>query len=300
MFKVGDKVKFIGKTPPDKVVKNGKIYTVVGDCKYVPFVYISSDKPDICKGDYTDQELKQPFTFVKASDCELYVEPEIEFEVGKKYIVKASDYHKFKDEEIVTCIADENSNIPLFESEDYLQFVRASDIKGEYTEIKVGDTVKLRDDYKHSVRFKLLEEYEKREMSKNEGKVWKVSNIRTHNPYNTPCAENGTAKGTDYSGWSRFIIPIEFLEKVSDKRIFNKYEIIIAELLIGKMISQLPNKTKIKFIRNQNTIRVFQNNRLAGVADCESKDEFNESIGKMIALCKATNTEIPKFVYGNR
>ena len=78
-----------------------------------------------------------------------------------------------------------------------------------------------------------------------------------------------------------------------------------AELVIGKIVAGLSDFDSIFFptVRDGKTTQAQLNKGIGvsfegAIAKCSPNDEFNQTIGRMVALCKATDTELPEWIKG--
>lgn len=162
--------------------------------------------------------------------------------------------------------------------------------------IKVGDTVTLIDKpWEHSLWAKLPRNY-KKEYITTKGKTWSVERVYNGvDPLSGECAFP--------TGGSRYIIPLDLLRKVDDG--INRHtpeQIAEAQRIIGEIVAGFTEGDYF-YIRDESD-KELSIRYTAETADgmhtitahCSPHDEFNRTIGLLVALCKATGRKLPDWV----
>lgn len=93
------------------------------------------------------------------------------------------------------------------------------------------------------------------------------------------------------------IIPIDLIEKTERKRIYTEAEIKEAQQIIGKIVATIDDCVDLYFDTRGIRTKAYIHDNIIGEAVCLPDDEFNTTIGRMVALCYATGTRLPKWVY---
>lgn len=199
----------------------------------------------------------------------------------------------------------------------YVEEMRNALLHQEYEviePIKVGDTVTLIDKPWETEVWGLTQREFKKDYIKRCGKVWQVTDIRVgiSNPRRGVVCDATNAAGN----WI-YIIPLELLSKVDSKldgkntdfaciddlpdqkHRYNAEQIAEAQRIIGEIVANMGEHTGIDFWRANNTTCVKIENQIFRRMDCSNcspNDEFNQTIGRMVALCKVTNTKLPDWI----
>lgn len=97
------------------------------------------------------------------------------------------------------------------------------------------------------------------------------------------------------------LVPEELIEKRKEKCRYSEKQINEAKTIIGEIITEIGFGCNISFTKEDNKIKCFVGYDdlpfgEEGVASLSPDTVYEESVGKMIALCRATNTKLPDWV----
>ena len=97
-------------------------------------------------------------------------------------------------------------------------------------------------------------------------------------------------------------IDFDLLRRVTEqiepaKRQWTDEEIADAQRIIGEIVADVD---VVKFydnlFRSRESLVYVNGAQMKGVATCSTRDEYNQKIGRMVALCKATGRKLPEWV----
>ena len=148
--------------------------------------------------------------------------------------------------------------------------------------IKAGDTVKLIDKYYNHHAYKRGSRKARKEISKLAGKTFSITGVGIRDD----------ELNTDTDCW--YAVPVELLEHCS-KRKWTDDEIAEAQRIIGEIVAEAGVICFYDNLLNSGENRIHYNG-VFYTAVCSDRDEYNKTIGRMVALCKATGRKLPEWV----
>lgn len=195
--------------------------------------------------------------------------------------------------------------------------------------IKVGDKVKLIDKFYEHEAFRSDSRWIRKQIASLKGKLFKVTAIlfgRAHTAtdiiYTIPIEllekieELPKKTGFDeienlieaFAGLVKPIVEMgkltkqgmslqEAIESMSKHR-YTDEQIAEAEQIIGKIVASLPDWDTFFFRRNGSETMLYAggNANKQNSAKCRETDEYNQTIGRMIALCNHTGHKRPEWL----
>jgi hypothetical protein len=295
--KVGDKVRYNGIGGSNKELKKGNVYEVIAlSTTMKDWIYVRSDKESIYDGSNASEKIAQPFTYLAENQYEVVKEtPMAEIKPGDK--VRLTD--KFYEHE-------------AFKSDKRYMRKQIASLAGrefKITAILFG-RAHTATDIKYTIPIELLEKVEALPKNPKPGDLFKVIN-KGNGYHNFELGEVVEFVEVDRSGMYELrgyikrknevgnqILYSSDLEPYDGKHRYTDEQIAEAEQIIGKIVASLPDWNNYAFSTIGRKTAVYENDDKSKGEDamCRETDEYNKTIGRMIALCNHTGYKRPDWL----
>jgi hypothetical protein len=322
MVKVGDKVRYNGIGGSKGVLKKGNVYDVIAlSTTMKDWVYVRSDKKSGYNGINASEKIEQPFTYLAKNEYEVVEDKSptlvgIQFENHRYMGYELSSLKSIREpEDTIEFIpnirkSDKVKLIDKFYEHEafkrHKRHIRKQIASLKDTELEIGDIRASTGKIDYSIPVELLEKVE--ELPKP-GDLFKVINkgIGYHHFETGEVVEfikDETFMGMyllrgycKYHGgvYDQFV-------RISDIEPYTKHrytdeQIAEAEQIIGKIVADFPNGVSLKFRKEGiKTYTYVDGVNFDRFATCSKSDEYNQTIGRMVALCKQVRRPLPEWL----
>lgn len=288
-IKVGDKARVTNAFVPDGYV-NGDVLEVIALDKYGTGAYVRTPYATQFHGANADREIQQPFTYLLNREFEVIEMPSIKIGDKIKLIDKFYEHEAFKSDS--RHIRKQIASLKDTELE-------AKGINEYANRVSTGEI-------NYSIPIELLE---KAEQLPKPGDLFKVIGnsgvphyfengeiVTLVQPFGWvyDCICNGYCK--HHGGIYDQVIRISDIEPYTKHR-YTDEQIAEAQRIIGEIVASLPDWDNYAFSRTGRRTHMYINNQTTKKhAVCMETDEYNQTIGRMITLCKHVGRPLPKWL----
>jgi hypothetical protein len=293
MVKVGDKVMIVSGGGSHVGYENGDVLEVIAFSTRNPKdIYVRILKDVGYTGRSADRPICQPFAFLIEPEYEVVEEkPKAEIKLGDtvKLIDKFYEHEKFK-----------GDKRPIRK--------QIASLKGKELEVKYISKTSDRVEVGGIDYYVPIELLEKAEQLPKPGDLFKVVG-KGNNYHNFELGEIVEFLNVDPSGMFELRGYIKNRGEVGDqilyksdiepytKHSYTADQIAEAQRIIGEIVAVFPNGISLKFRKEgAKTYTYVDGVNFGRFAICAKTDEYNQTIGRMITLCKHVGRPLPEWL----